>query len=236
MQSNLSAVTDVTRTPDGYRARLRTASPTGSGERVLEHARCEVLADSVAVVIALTVATPQDEARKDKAGRLSVAASAQVSVLFGTLPEPSLGLGAAIAFEAPSLRFELRGAFHLPQSTTFAATQLGARFSAVSFAARGCWVSSVGAFELGPCIGADVQQISASGFGGEVFLSGHATSWGPALGAFGRVRLAKTFGIVVVAEGAVPIFRRRFVFADVGVLHRASPVAVTLLIAPEVRF
>lgn len=236
MQSNLSAVTDVTRTASGYRAHLRTLSPTGSGERILEHARCDVLADSVAVVIALTVATPQDELAKDEAAQLKVAASALVSALFGTLPKPSLGIGAALALQARSLRFELRGAFHLPQSTTFPGTQLGARFSVISFAARGCWLPSLGAFEIGPCIGVDVQHVSASGFGGDVRLDGHATSWGPALGALGRVRLTKAFAIVVAAEGAIPITRQHFVYADVGPLHRASPVAVQLLIATEVQF
>jgi hypothetical protein len=236
MHPTLSAVTDVTRTPSGYRARLRTVSPAGTGERVLEHARCEVLADSVAVVIALTVATPEDEARKDAAARLSVAASAYVSALFGMLPKPAFGVGAALALEAASLRFELRGAFQLPQSTTFETMPLGAEFRAVSFAARGCWLPSAGAFALGPCIGADVQHVTATGFGGEVMLSGHATSWGPALGAFGRVRLAETFGIVVVAEGAVPISRQHFVYPDVGVLHRAALVTVQLLMAAEVHF
>jgi hypothetical protein len=118
----------------------------------------------------------------------------------------------------------------------FAATSLGARFSAVSFAVRSCWVSRIGVFELGPCIGADVARVSATGFGGEVMLGGDAISWGPAFGAFGRVRFGKAFGIVVVTEGAIPIARRRFVFADVGVLHRASLVAAQLLIAPEVQF
>jgi uncharacterized membrane protein len=235
MQSNLSAVTDVTRTHAGYRARLRTVSPTGSGERVLEHARCEVLAESVAVVIALTVATPEDKARKGEA-RLSVAASAFVSTLFGMLPKPALGVGAALALEAPSLRVELRGAFQLPQSKRFVDSTLGARFNAVSFAVRGCWLSSVGVVELGPCIGADVQHVSASGFGGDVTPGASATSWGPALGVFGRVRLVKAFGIVVIAEGAVPTTRRRFVFAEDGQLHQASPVAALLLIAPEVQF
>jgi hypothetical protein len=234
MQSNLSAITDVTRTADGYRARMRTSSPKGSGERVLEDARCDVLADSVAVVIALTVATPQDQLRPGEAARLRVAISAHVSVLFGTLPKPAVGLGGAIALEAPSLRFELRGAFQLPQ-TTFADAELGAQFSAVSFAARVCWMSSIGAFELGPCIGADVQYVSASAFGGDT-LTGHATSWAPALGVFGRVRLAQAFGIVVVAEGAVPTSRRHFVFTDAPPLHRASVVSGLLLIAPEVQF
>lgn len=235
MQSNLRAVTDVTRTPSGYRARLRTSSATGSGERVLEHTRCDLLADSVAVVIALAMTT-KDEAREDEGVQLGLAASAHASTLIGVLPKPTFGVGAALALEAPALRFELRGTFHVPQSTTFADSTLGARFSALSIAARGCWVSLIGAFDVGPCAGVDVQHVSASGFGGEVGQSGHANSWGPVLGAFGRLRFGKSFGLVVVAEGAIPLYRRRFVFEDVGVLHRASIVVAQLLVAPEVRF
>jgi len=240
MQSNLRAVTDVTRTTHGYRAQLRTvASATGSGERVLEHARCDMLADSVAVVIALTVATPRDALGNAEVAHLRVAGEALVSTLFGTLPKPAFGIGAGLALELPSLRFELRGAFYLPQSATFAGMQLGATFNAVSFAARGCWLTSVGPFQLGPCVGIDVYHVRASGFGSEaevVTVSGRETSWAPALGAFGRLRLARAFGIVIVAEAAMPTSRHRFVFADVGPLHRASLIAAQLLIAPEVQF
>jgi hypothetical protein len=219
---------------------LRTeTSAAGSGERVLEHARCDMLADSVAVVVALTVATPRDGLQTDDAARLRVAAAALVSTGFGTLPKPAFGIGAALALELPSLRFELRGAFQLPQSATFTNKQLGATFSALSFAARGCWRTRVSAFDLGPCIGVDVSHVRATGFGGEdeiMTRSSRATAWSPALGVFGRVRLAEAFGIVIVAEVAMPTSRDRFVFAEVGTLHRASLISAQLLIAPEVQF
>jgi hypothetical protein len=237
MQSDFRAVTDVTRTANGYRARLRTGRLTRSGERVLEHASCEMLADGVAVVIALAIAEPKDRARKSEASQLHVAAAAVVSTLFGMLPKPALGVGGSLALEAAALRFELRGAFHLPQNATFPSTSLGARFSSIALAARGCWLSHVGAFQLGPCIGADVERVSAVGVGGDITLGSHQVSWGPAFGAFGRLGLAKTFGIVIVAEGAVPVSRLRFVYSDVGTpLHRTSLVVAQLLIAPEVQF
>jgi hypothetical protein len=202
---------------------------------VLEHARCDTLADSVAVVIALAVAIPEDEARQQDA--VSFGVGAHLSALFGTLPKVAFGAGAAFAIEAPSLRFELRGTFHLPQSASFAGTTLGARFYAISAAARACWLSRLGALELGPCLGADLHYVSATGAGGDVSLSGHGISFGPALGAFGRVNLTKSFGIVLVADGAMLLSRQRFVFGDVdGALHRASLVAAQLLVAPEVHF
>ncbi|HET8939969.1 MAG TPA: hypothetical protein VFN67_41295 [Polyangiales bacterium] len=238
MQSSLRAMTDVTRTNHGYRAQLRTVSATNSGERVLEHARCDMLADSVAVVIALTVATPSDP-QNDNSGRFHIAGDALLGTAFGTLPKPAFGIGAALALELSALRLELRGVFQLPQSDTFAGMQLGATFSAVSFAARVCWLTSIWALDLGPCIGVDVSRVRAIGFGGEdeiVTLSGRGTAWSPALGAFGRLRLATAFGIVIAAEVAMPTSRDRFVFADVGTLHRASLIAAQLLIAPEVRF
>jgi hypothetical protein len=238
MQSNsFHADTDVTRTARGYRARLRTDSPTRSGERVLEHASCEMLADAVAVVIALAMAEPRRDPRQGEALELRLGAAAFVATSFGMLPKPALGFGAAAAVELHPVRLELRGAAYLPEVATFASSSLGGRFSSMTLAARACWLSRLGAFELGPCIGIDMQRVSAAGVGGDIMVGSQQTAWGPAFGAFGRVRLAKTFGVLIVADGAVPVTRLRFVYPDVGApLHRTTLVVAQLLIAPEVQF
>jgi hypothetical protein len=48
--------------------------------------------------------------------------------------------------------------------------------------------------------------------------------------------LAKAFAAYIVAEGVVPFTQRRFVFSDVGELHRTAAVTLGLLAAAEVRF
>jgi hypothetical protein len=199
-----------------------------------------VLADSVALVISLSAARDEAVRVEQPAARRTrpvFTLAAQASALFGALPSPGLGIGGALAAEQiASLRFELRGAYYFPQSTTFEPTGPGGTFRLFAFGARGCRVWSIGNFDLAPCIGADVYRMTATGFGGDVSLDGAATWWGPAFGALGRLRLHGAFALYLAVEGVVPIARRRFVFADVGELHQAGPVALQLIVAPEVRF
>jgi hypothetical protein len=241
VKSKLTAVTDVMRTPGGYRARLRVTTPAGSGERVLDNSQCDILADSVAVVIALSASSSLDslsvEDTQERDGRLAFAASAQGSALFGVLSQPALGLGGGIAVEGlSSLRLELRGAYYFQQSATFDRSPLGGTFGLATFGARACRVWSFGAWDLSPCAGVEAYFVTANGFGGEVSRREDVSWWGPALGAFGRLRLSKTLAVYLVADGVAPLTRRRFVFSDVGELHRPSAVALELLVAPEVRF
>jgi hypothetical protein len=238
--SQLSASTEVTRTERAYRASVRISGPAGVGERSLENADCDLLAESVALVIALSATsadTPLPDLRSGPTARPIFGISAQASALFGPLPNPALGMGAGLSMDAkPSLRFELRGSYYLRQSATFDQSSLGARFQLVTFAARGCYAWRLRAFDLAPCIGAELYHVSAKGFGGEVSLSPAATWWGPALGLFGRWRLHEAFAIYVAADAVAPLTRRRFVFGDVGELHHPAVVAVQLLLAPELRF
>jgi hypothetical protein len=238
--SQLSASTEVTRTERAYRASVRTSGPAGVGERTLENADCALLAESVALVIALSASsadTPLPDLRSAPTARPIFGFSAQTSALFGALPSPALGVGAGLSMDAsPSLRFELRGSYYLEQSATFEQSSLGARFQLVTFAARGCYAWRLRAFDLAPCIGADRYHVTASGFNGQVSLSPATTWWGPALGLFGRWRLHEKFAIYVAADAVVPLTKQRFVFADVGELHHAAVVAVQLLLAPELRF
>jgi hypothetical protein len=237
VKSNLTAATDVTRAGDAYRARLRITSAAGFGERTLENTRCEILTDSIALVIALSAAPSRELASDDAGERLSIGISARASVVFGPLPRVAPSVGGAFSVEGISaLRFEISGTYYAPQSATFDRTTLGGRFRLMSFGARGCRTWSVGAFSFGPCLGAEIYYIRASGFGGAIRLDGEATLWGPAIELFARLQLLKEFAIYLAADGVAPIDRRRFVFSDVGPLHRPSAVAFQLFIAPEVRF
>ena len=52
--ANLTATANVTRSAGVFRAVLHITSSAGYGQRILENARCELLAESVALVIALS--------------------------------------------------------------------------------------------------------------------------------------------------------------------------------------
>ena len=229
-RADLSATVKVTQRADAYRAEVRIETREGPGERVIENADCEILADSVALVIALSSAPSPDRP-------LSLALSAHATLLSGPLPKWALGAGGALAVEGFwALRVELGGSYYVQQSSVYEETKVGARFSLLRLGARGCRLWSVGRFDLAPCVGAQLFRVAGAGFGGAKRDSGASYLWAPAVGAFARLRLTSIFSLTVAADVSVPIARQRFVYADRSVLHQPSAVAFQLFIAPEVQF
>lgn len=231
-QPNLAATVNVKRTADAYRAEVRIEREGGTGERVLENVSCDILADSVALIVALSSG---DSVHHGLTGALSAHATA----LSGPLPRLAWGGGGAIAVEGMwALRFELNGSYYAEQSTTYPGTTLGARFNLLRFGARGCRLWSIGRFDVAPCLGAQLFGIAGEGFGGAKFRAETSYSWGPALGALSRMRMFSAFFLVLAADATVLVSRQRFVYreADLGLLHRAGAWAFQLSIAPEVQF
>jgi len=232
-QSELLATVEVTRGAQGYRAQVMLRGPSGSGARRLEDTRCDVLIDSVAVLIALSIPSPASPAT----GPLSLVLRPEARVSFGVLPLTAAGGGAAIAVEGlGSLRLELHGAYYFPQSTRFEQTTLGGRFQLFTVGACVCQLWSFASVQWGPCLGAEVQHLSASGFGGAIERPGSTYWWGPSLRLFARTQLLPALGISIAVEGTVPMFRPQFVFSDLGELHRVGAVALQVSVGPEARF
>jgi len=232
--SSVLATIAVTRSAQGYRAHVVLRGPSGSGARLLEDERCDVLVDSVAVLIALSIPSP---ASPDTGSALSLVLWPGARVSSGTLPNVAAGVGAAIALEGlGSFRLELHGAYYFPQSTTFEQTTLGGDFQLFTVGACICRLWSFESVQGGPCAGAEVHHVSASGFGGAIELPGSTTWWGPSLRLFARAQLLPVFGISIAVEGVVPMSRPQFVFSDVGPLHRVGVVALQASVGPEVRF
>lgn len=232
--SSLLATIELTRNPQGYRAHVVLRGPSGFGTRVLEDVRCDVLVDSVAVLIALSIPS---RASADAERALSLVLWPEARVLSGALPLAAGGVGGALAVEGlGSFRLELHGAYYFPQSTTFAQTTLGGHFELFTVGACICRLWSFESVQGGPCLGAEVHHVSASGFGGLVQRPGSTTWWGPSLRLFARAEVLPMFGISIAVEGVVPVSRPQFVFSDVGPLHRVGVVALQASVGPEVRF
>lgn len=237
--ANFTAVTEVTTRADKYHAHVVLRDPSGFGERDLEHAQCDALMNSVALLIALSMPGQEGSVRRDMptdAG-LSVPLSVQGRVAFGALPLTAAGLGGAVALEAfSSTRIELHGAYYAQQSQAFAGETLGARFGLWTLGARACRLWSISRLQLGPCLGAELYFASATAFGGVPSLAGKVQWWGPALGMFSRLTIFEPFALYVAAEAVLPLSRPYFRFDDVGDLHRVPALALQVVVAPEVRF
>ncbi|MET0389039.1 MAG: hypothetical protein ABW321_23900 [Polyangiales bacterium] len=233
VQSNVLAAVVVTQGARAYHAHIVLRGQSGVGERDIEDARCDVLAESVAVLIALSVPTPVS-----RDGGLALAIRPEVTLVWGSLPLVAAGLGAAVAIEGvASLRLELRGAYHASQSTTLPGTPLGAEFQLFTFGASLCRPWRFGHVQGGPCVGAEAHRVNARGFGGVVQLPGNTSWWGPSLRLFARVHIFRWLDIGVAVEVMVPVSRPQFVFEDVArQLHRVSVIALKASLGPEVRF
>lgn len=232
--SDVVATVEVTRNPQGFRAQVVVRGPSRVGTRHLEDARCEVLVDSVAVLIALSMPTPP---RLDRGRALSFALQPQLRVSSGTLPLAAAGLGGAVAIEGlDRFRLELHGAYYFPQATTFEQDTLGGDFGLFAVGAVVCRLWRFDSIQWGPCVGGEVHHIRASGFGGAIQRPGSTTWWGPLLRVLARAQLLPMFGISIAVEGVVPMSRPQFVFTDVGPLHRVGSVVLQAFAGPEVRF
>jgi hypothetical protein len=222
-----------------YQAALHVQTPQGAGERTLEHADCAILAESVALVIALCASgqLPANSAPARRAPpRLALAAHA--AAVSGTLPQLALGAGADLTVAAPwALRAELSATLFLEQEARYSATPtVGATFGLLRVAARVCRGFSVASFELGPCAGMQLQRIAADGFGGVLRDAGAALLLAPTLGLLVRLPVLRPLALRLALEVAVPLQRRRFVYTDLAELHRPDALAAQLFIAPEVLF
>lgn len=233
--ATLSATATVTKHNDRYRAHVQIRTTHGSGERALEHASCAVLAESVALVIALSAA---DHAASETLAPLSFGLSMHAAAIIGTLPRPALGAGMEVAIEGLwGLRVDFGASMFLAQAEEFpVAPGIGARFEMQRLAGRLCRVFLVGAIDLGPCLGAQLSQISANGFGGAERASGGSFQFSPTLGLFARLPLWRVWTLRITVEAARPLERRRYIYTDLGLLHRPDAFAGQLFIAPEVLF
>jgi hypothetical protein len=226
---------------------------SGSGPRVreLHAASCEALADATATILALMidpdrvvaaapavaappptppVVAPQDErplpAPSSRfAPRVRFDASAVADV--GTLPGAGFGAAGSAVLTLAALQLEL-GFTGLPSRSAHLAARptAGGDVSLLAGTAAACWNAlPKGIFELAPCLGWEVGDLRASGFGVTSPGSGD-TLWSAArTGArFAWSPLAR-LAFFLRAEAIVPVTRPTFVLQSVGAVFRPGPAA-----------
>lgn len=233
LPADLRVTGDVTQTETGYRAQLRIQAGGNTGLRTLDHSQCDILADSTALVIALSANRTEAPAR----AQLLLSVAPHASIVHGVLPRPAFGAGVGVAVEGwASLRWELNGSYYAGQTATYEGLSIGADFRLLRVAARGCRVWSLGRGDLAPCIGAELYRIEGAGFGGQVQRNGGAFVWGPALSVLLRLRIWRSLNVQLSAGANIAVSRQRFIYGDLGLLHRPDALAYQVLLAPEVLF
>ncbi|MBX3222487.1 MAG: hypothetical protein KF795_18360 [Labilithrix sp.] len=248
---------------EGWRVRLRTRRGATIGEREIEAATCSGLADATAVVLALALAPPGDaeEARSPEAPAPRAKApsvtdrGSREAAAGGRTPQHVVALGASVAGDASTLRTTaLGGSLTLAwtpgrvrvevdarrwaaQSASVPASAAGARFEMTSLGGRGCWraLATTG-FDLAPCAGADVQLVTASGYGADANFTAKAGWAAFAGGALARLPLASWIALRARLEAFVPLSRPTFVVENDGLVHRPPTLGAAASLGAEALF
>ncbi len=242
----------------GWRVHLVTRRGSFTGEREIEAATCDGVAEATAVVLALalvpaesasdgdTTAQPDPGPPEPDAPRRGAPAREAPFLAFGasaavdasTLPSAAAGGSVTLAWTPGPLRIEADARRWVSQSGTLStATTAGARFSMTSLGGRGCWaVVRAGTFEASPCAGADAHLVSAEGFGSDANFAASGQWAALSAGALGRVTVASWLAARARVEGFVPLARPTFVVENAGPVHRPPVFGVAAALGVEALF
>jgi hypothetical protein len=229
------------------RIRLRSGEV---GERSLEESTCDVLADAVVTVVAMsleegtpTASAPTPVREVDTAPEPSqrteprFAAGVVAMVDEGTLPFPALGAGIALAaYPLAPLRIEATLLRWSAQSARVGGEAFGGAFQLTSADVRSCWSLLGPTVALGPCAGLEVARVDASGFGSTTSTHGNAMWWSPSVGGLLHWVPFRALGFEALADVVFPVARPTFVIVDGGTIHRAAFASLRGQFVGEIRF
>lgn len=247
----LEANAAVEQKHSSWSVHLRTKHGDATGERTIDAATCQGLADATAVILALALVPPGSTPEATVASAVappapprrstttSRAAAVGISVAGDTssLPSSALGGSLTLAWTPGRLRIEVDGRRWATQSQTLPTSTAGAQFSMSTFGGRACWaVFRSASFDVAPCLGADVQFVTAPGYGADANYSASAQWITTTGGALVRQSLAPWLALRARLDGFAPLSRPRFLVLNEGSLHRPSLLGAAASFGVEALF
>ena len=233
---------------DQWRLTLDIETPSSRGERTLEAPTCDALASSAAVVIAMSATPAPAPAPAPAPDRVTDPTSpdrndarflvrGQLIGDSGTLPSTAVGGGLAFGMRIlPALSVEAGGSLFAPQDGTVGGTPArGASFALLAANVRAC-VSLTRRIELAPCLGIDVERLSATGFGAAKVSEASSLTWSPEATLAVRFPIAGPISVRGGFGALLPMSRQSFVINAAGPVHQPAIVALRAWAGPEVRF
>ena len=119
-------------------------------------------------------------------------------------------------------------------------TGRGGEFRLLSASARLCVSLMRGRFDLGPCLGAEIESMSASGVGPAATFESTASDdvgAGATGGLVSSWNFYRDVALFVRAEGVVPFSRRTFVLQPGAIIvHQTSTIVGRATVGVELRF
>jgi hypothetical protein len=153
-----------------------------------------------------------------------------------TLPSPAIGGGASLAWTPSALRIEATASAWSGQSQTIDQSTAGARFTMTSLGAGACYALLRGSFEIGPCAGASVYFVTATGFGATANYDASARWAAIDGGLLARVPVTSWLALRARADGLAPFGRPSFEVENEGVVHKPPPIGIRAALGAELNF
>ena len=237
----LRAQVEIRREGSSFLLRLTTTHDDTRGERTLEDARCENLAEAATLMIALAIdasAVLQAKAQPDVAAPSPAATDSEKPPVLqaksaskaadkithtgfrarlavvgdaGFLPSPSVGPELALGAQRALFGAEL-GGYWFPERDSQGAQRV--TVSLWALALRGCVQRERLRFRIGGCLGAELGRVSADGVGLMENLQKRALFAALSLPLRARLRLVGPAWLALDLGLSVPLFRQRFVTLD----------------------
>lgn len=229
------------------------------GQRSIEAASCQDLADATALIIALMIdpdavaahatppkpipATPSVQAgpvpaKQPRSVEYLVGIHAAGS--YGTLPSVDVGLGGGVGLAGRRWRAELRGTYGLRrEQKAMAAAPAGAYglFGFTSATLAACFNLGREGSAFGPCADYELGVISARGFGVSESLPAQTLWSALGAGAYAAIRLGSHFSLPLHVDVLAPLRRTEFVFKnEPGRVFQAPAVGVRIGLGVELHF
>lgn len=183
-------------------------------------------------------ASSRKRSEADPADRITIMARLAAAGDLGTLPGPSLGVGARFALGHGRVRLGLHGALWPGRSTTIASgpdgTPLGASFELAVVGVEGC--GEPAALPVALCGGLELDHLTGTGLGVRFPASASATWLSFSAGLDARLSIIGPLGATAHAALLIPTRRERFGIDDVGLVHRPSVVAGRASVGLELSF
>ena len=205
------------------------------GQRSIEAASCQDLADATALIIALMIdpnavaahamqpkpvpATPPGETtppppKKPRSVEYLVGIHAAGS--YGTLPSVDVGLGGGVGLAGRRWRVELRGTYGLRDQKAMAAAPPGAygQFNFTAAALAACFNFGREGLAFGPCADAELGVVSAKGVNVSESLPAQTLWSALGAGAYAAIPLGHHLSLALHADVLAPLRRTEFVFKN----------------------
>ncbi|MDB4994596.1 MAG: hypothetical protein JWM74_2028 [Myxococcaceae bacterium] len=215
---------------------LSLASERNEGEPVSE------AAPAVVVSARAPEPEPAEQGASDsipsqrEAPSTTVFVSAGALVDVGTLPSANADVGVGVGLRVRRLRFEASARHHPATQTARDASGRGGEFSESAVAAQACVGWSLGSITVGPCGGAELIAVGATGLGVATPTARTVVLGGPTAGLAVTWRFARHWSLDAALRGLALVRRPAFALEPSGVVHRPAALVGLSALAVQLDF